>query len=125
MQSLRHARVSELLKREIGTVLRRELSVETSGVISVNQVSVAPDLKSAVVYVGFVGSDIQRKHAFDQLRKHRGRLQSQVAKSLVLKYMPHIKFVSDDSLQRGDRVLQILDELEKISPSDESNSEDR
>lgn len=125
MHSLRHARVSELLKREIGTVLRRELSVTDAGVLSVSQVAVAPDLKSAVVYVGFAGTEAQRKYAFDHLKKHRGRLQTLVSKGLVLKYMPRIKFVSDDSIQRGDRVLQILDELEQISPSDESNPEDR
>jgi ribosome-binding factor A len=40
-----------------------------------------------------------------------------MAKAIVLKYTPTLRFAVDDSLNRGNRVMQILDELEKSAPS--------
>jgi ribosome-binding factor A len=48
-----------------------------------------------------------------KLTEHRSRIQELMAKSIVLKYTPVLKFVVDDSLVRGNRVMQILDELDK------------
>ncbi|HSY19558.1 MAG TPA: hypothetical protein VK815_14550, partial [Candidatus Acidoferrales bacterium] len=56
-------------------------------------------------------------HGLQLLEKNRIRLQGVIGKSVVLKFTPTLKFVMDDSLVRGNRVLQILDELEKNSPS--------
>jgi ribosome-binding factor A len=49
------------------------------------------------------------------LEEHRIRIQGLVAKSIILKYTPTLKFLVDDSIVRGNRVLQIIDELEKES----------
>ena len=125
MQSLRHARVRELLKRQIGEVIRRELPLQEVGLISVNEVGVSNDLHSAVVYVGVVGSPEQRKRAAAVLDQERKRIQGLVARAVVLKYTPHLRFVLDESIERGNRVLQIIDEIEQSSPPDESSPEDR
>lgn len=125
MQSLRHARVRELLKRQIGEVIRRELPMQEAGLITVNEVGVSNDLHSAVVYVGVVGSPEQRKRAASILDQERKRIQGLVARAVVLKYTPHLRFVLDESIERGNRVLQILDEIEQSSPPDESSPEDR
>ena len=124
MQSLRHERVRELLKREIGETIRRELPIGEVGVITVNEVGVSNDLHSAVVYVGVIGTDIQRKRAADLLKKERVRIQGIVGKPVVLRYTPHLKFVLDESVARGNRVLEILEELEQSSSSDEGPSKD-
>jgi ribosome-binding factor A len=124
MQSLRHERVRELLKREIGEVIRRELPISEVGVLSVNEVGVANDLHSAVVFVGVIGSDVQRKRAAEVLKNERARLQMLVGKSVVLRYTPHLKFVLDESVTRGNRVLKIIEDLEQSSPPDEGPSKD-
>ena len=56
MPSLRLQRVRELLKREIGEVIRREFQVSEAGLITVNDVDVSGDLHSAVVFVSILGS---------------------------------------------------------------------
>ena len=118
MSNLRHERVRELLKRAIGEAIRREFNVNDVGVITVNDLDVGGDLRTAVVFISILGSDTQKKHGLQELEKGRIRIQSLVAKSVILKYTPTLKFVVDDSLLRGNRVLQILDELEKASPVD-------
>jgi ribosome-binding factor A len=117
MASLRLERVRELLKREIGEVIRRELPVNEAGVISVNDVDVSGDLHSAIVFISILGSKEQQKHGFEVLVRERKRIQGLVARSVVLKYTPTLKFLMDDSVLRGNRVLDILEELEKTSLS--------
>ncbi len=115
MSNLRQARVRELLKRAIGEAIRREFNVNDVGLISVNDVDSPGDFKTAVVYISILGTADQQKLGLAKLTENRGRIQSVVAKSVVLKYTPTLKFVVDDSLVRGNKVMQILDELERTS----------
>jgi ribosome-binding factor A len=120
MPNLRHERVRELLKREIGEAVRREFHVNEAGLISVNDVDVAGDLKSAVVFVSVFGNATQQKRGIQLLTEHRNRIQALVAKAVVLKYTPTLKFVFDDSIVRGNRVLQIIEDLEKAQGEKET-----
>ncbi|HTV61663.1 MAG TPA: 30S ribosome-binding factor RbfA [Verrucomicrobiae bacterium] len=119
MPNLRHERVRELLKREIGEAIRREFNVSEAGLISVNDVDVAGDLKSATVFISIFGNAAQQKRGIQLLDEHRARIQGLVARSVVLKYTPTLKFVFDDSIVRGNRVLQIIEELEKAGAGQE------
>jgi len=119
MPSLRLQRVRELLKREIGEVIRREFPVSEAGLITVNDVDVAGDLHSAIVFISILGKPDQQKRGLELLTRHRKRVQGLVGRAVVLKYTPTLKFVIDDSVVRGNRVLQIIEELEKTSPQEE------
>ena len=118
MVNLRHERVRELLKREIGEAIRREFLVSEAGLITVNDVDVKGDLKSATVFISILGTPNQQKHGLQLLAEHRVRIQGLVGRAVVLKYTPALKFVFDDSIVRGNRVLQIMGELEKSAPDD-------
>ena len=118
MPSLRLQRVRELLKREIGEVIRREFPVSEAGLITVNDVDVAGDLHSAIVFISILGKADQQKRGLDLLTRHRKRIQGLVGRAVVLKYTPTLKFLIDDSVVRGNRVLQI-EELEKTNPTSE------
>ncbi len=118
MPSLRLQRVRELLKREIGEVLRREFQVSDVGLITVNDVDVAGDLHSAVVFVSILGNAEQQKQGVTLLGRHRKRIQALVGRAVILKYTPRLRFVMDDSIERGNRVLGIIEELEKTLPAD-------
>ena|SRR5271157_2179018 len=110
--SLRLERVRELLKRQIGEVVRRELPVDQVGLINVNDVDVAPNLHNATVFIGVLGGADQKKKAMEALDTHRKRIQGLLARAIVLKYTPQLRFVLDESVERGNRILRILDELE-------------
>ena len=108
-------RVRELLKREIGEAIRREFQVSEAGLVTVNDVDVAGDLHSALVFISILGTPEQQKRGFSLLTRHRKRIQGLVARAVVLKYTPTLKFQMDDSVVRGNRVLQIIEELEKAT----------
>lgn len=106
--SIRQLRVNELLKRELSGIITRELSF-TDALVTINHVDVTPDLKSAHVYVSVLG---RNKDVIPQLEEHRVTLQTQLARHVVLKYTPHLFFHLDDSIERGTRVIEILQEIE-------------
>lgn len=116
MSSHRHERVRELLKRAIGEAIRREIPVGDAGVISVNDVDLSGDLRNARVFISVLGNATQQRAGLALLQQNRGRIQGLVAKEVILKYTPHLRFVVDDSVERGNRVLQLIEELERNSP---------
>ena len=116
MPSLRLQRVRELLRRAIGETIRREFQVSDAGLITVNDVDVTGDLHSAVVFISILGNPEQQKRGFGLLVRHRKRIQSLVARAVVLKYTPSLRFVMDDSVVRGNRVLSIIEDLDRTTP---------
>jgi ribosome-binding factor A len=123
MPTLRHERVRELLKREIGEAIRREFHVNEAGLISVNDVDVAGDLKSAIVFISIFGNAAQQKRGLQLLTDNRVRIQNLVARAVVLKFTPTLKFIFDDSIVRGNKVLQIIEELEQSRSAAEKTEE--
>ncbi len=117
MPTLRLQRVNELLKREIGEAIRREFDVSEAGLITVNDVDVAGDLHSAVGFISIYGNPDQQKRGFSLLTHNRKRIQGLVGRAVVLKYTPVLTFKMDDSVLRGNKVLQIINELEKSPPT--------
>ena len=110
-------RVRELLKREIGEAIRREIPVERAGLITVNDVEVSGDLRNASVFIGILGNSEQQRTGLAMLKQYRVRIQDLIAKAVVLKYTPRLRFVVDDSVVRGNRVLSIIEELERTLPA--------
>ena len=109
-------KVKELLKHEIAECIRREFSIEEVGLLTVNDVGVSSDLRSATVFLGFVGSADQRKRAPAKLAERAKLIQMMVGSAVRLKFTPELRFLIDDSIQEGNRVLAILKELEKSAP---------
>lgn len=123
MSSLRLQRVRELLKRELGEIIRREIPVGDAGLITVNDVTISADLHAATVFIGVLGNAEQKKKALADLEHHRKRIQGLVGKAVILKYTPQLRFLLDESLEQGNRVLKIIDELEHAAPPDETTPE--
>ena len=112
----RQLRVNELLKRELSIIITRELSF-AEALVTINQVDVTPDLKNAHVYVSVLGNGSNKVIA--ELEANRAMLQSELAKHVVLKYTPHLVFHLDDSIERGTRVIKILQEIEQPNEEQE------
>ena len=113
----RQLRVNELVKRELSALITREINFQ-GPLVSINAVDVTPDLKSAHVFVSTLGA-ADGKGVIEKLEVHRAALQAELSKHFVLKYTPHLIFHLDESIKRGARVLEILDDLGKPDGQDE------
>src|SRR4029077_12087899 len=110
-------RVNELLKRELSIIITREVSFD-GALVTLNHVDVTPDLKHAHAYISVLGKESQPA-AMAKLEEHRVILQTALAKSVTLKYTPHLVFHLDDSIERGARVFEILQQIESPSAKKE------
>lgn len=111
-------RINELLKREISTCI--EKNFEFPGVlVTIHAVDTAADLRSAQVFVGVIGSESETQGILKKLNGKRGYIQGIVMKRVTLRCTPLLKFVVDDSIERGVRILNILDDIGEIDLPDE------
>jgi ribosome-binding factor A len=115
-------RVNELLKRELSTIITRDMSFDDV-LVTVNTVDVTPDLRNAHVFVSVLGKG-SHKGVIAKLDDNRVLLQRELMKSVVLKYTPHLVFRLDESIERGARVFKILEEIVPPAGDDEADSED-
>ena len=106
--SRRIDRVNELLKREISAVLQRDFEFDGS-LVTINAVEVAQDRKDARVFVGVLGGRPEK--VIEHLNEQHGFIQSKVMKRVVLKNTPVLRFLGDDSVERGVDIVNLLDEV--------------
>ena len=84
--------------------------------ITVTRVATSPNLRHARVYLSVRGNSDTRQDALRKVSKHRKEFQQIVAENIVLKYNPQLRFAIDESIQQGDRVLEIISELGPLEP---------
>jgi ribosome-binding factor A len=106
----RMLRVNEVVKRELSGIIAREMSFD-GALVSINHVDVTPDLKNAHVFVSVLGTEA-RESVMSKLASHRPALQAELARHVTMKYTPHLIFHLDDSIERGTRVIEIMQEIE-------------
>ena len=106
-------RVNELIQRELGEIINREIPFPDA-LLTIHQVDVTPDLKHAHVYVSFIGNEKASKTSISKLAGARSHLQYLLSKRVILKYTPQIHFKLDESVVRGTRVINIMSELDLL-----------
>lgn len=115
--SQRIARINELLKREISDCVKKNFEFSDI-LVTIHDVATSVDLKTAQVYVGTIGDPERGRDAIRKLNLKRGLIQSIVMKRVVLRNTPVLHFQIDESIERGVRVLNILDEIGEIDLPD-------
>lgn len=108
----RTIRVGELILRQLSESLHSRWRSESVG-ITLTHVDVAPDLRKATVFYSAIGSRKQIAEAGRFLARINRELKALMVKKIVLKNTPALEFVYDYSIERGSRVLDIIEELER------------
>lgn len=109
-------RVGSLFREEISELLRREVKdPRLSGVFSVAEVEVTPDLRYAHIYISIMGSEEEKKGVMSGLESASGFIRRELAHRLQMRRIPELIFVRDDSIEKGSRLLRIIDELSEKS----------
>jgi len=105
-------RVNSLIRREIGQLLQRQVKDPRLGnFIAVTEVSTSLDMKFAKVFVSHIGSEEEKQETLKALASASGYFRRELAKCLKLRSVPALSFQWDDSIERGDHLLQLIDEI--------------
>ena len=108
--SNRTLRVNELILRELSDILHHRYQSE-SVTLTLTEVRVSPDLHDGRVFVSIVGDADEVARKLKWLRARAKELRQELSGRIVLKHMPLLDYVADESVARGTRILQVLDEL--------------
>jgi ribosome-binding factor A len=116
MATGRMRRVDEAVRAVLSDAITKDLKDPRIGFVTVTGVKTSPDLRHARVYVSVLGEEAKREATLDGLRSAHGFLQGQIAHELSLKHTPTLSFEYDESIDRGMRISELLDEV--IEPDD-------
>jgi ribosome-binding factor A len=105
-------RVNQLIRQEISELLQRQVKDPRLGTfVTITEVSTTADLKYAKVFISFLSSDEEKQEALNALAKASGFFRREMAKHLRLRRIPELSFHWDDSIERGDHLLQLIDQI--------------
>ena len=123
----RTERINELLRAEISDLLQRDLKdPRISGLVSITEVDVSPDLRKAKVFVSVLGEEAEQESTMEAFTAAARYLRQQLTKRLTLRRTPELTFLRDDSLERGAHILALLDQAEtnETNETDETDETD-
>ncbi len=105
-------RVNSLIRQEISQLLQRQVKDPRLGnFITVTEVSTPADLKYAKVFVSHIGGEEKKQETLSVLTTASGFLRKELGKCMNLRYTPVLSFQWDDSIERGDHISQLIDEV--------------
>jgi ribosome-binding factor A len=110
MRGGRIRRVNEAMRAVLSDAIATDIKDPRVGFVTVTGVKTSPDLRHARVYVSVLGDDAAREGSLEGLRSAHGFLQRRLASELTLKHTPALTFEYDDTVDRGMRISEILDE---------------
>lgn len=128
--SRRVARVAELIRREVSQMLVSEIKDDRvgTGMVSVTDVDVSGDLQHAKIFVSIYGTAEAKAETMAGLKSATGFVRSELGARIRLRRTPEVIFLEDRSLERGDKVLNLLSRLSQerrdIEPGEEAELEE-
>ena len=123
----RVSRVAEQIKREIGQMLIQDIKDDRvgAGMVSVTDVDVSGDLQHAKIFVSIYGTDEAKAETMAGLKAATGYVRRELGHRVRLRRTPEVIFLEDRSIERGNRVLSLINKISQEHPDqDDAQSED-
>lgn len=107
----RPERVAQRIKFEVSEILRKEIDDPRVGFVTITNVSISKDLKDAKVYVSVLGPDNSKQDSMKGLQSARKFIKGRLGEKIKMRYVPEISFVYDDSIEKANRVWNMMKNL--------------
>lgn len=119
---IRPERVGQMMRREIADILDNRLrDPRLSSMVSITDVEVTQDLSFARVYVSTLETGAERERLLEALKTAAGFVRHELRPRLGLREVPELRFVLDESIERGARVDEILRKIERGEPIEDGD----
>jgi ribosome-binding factor A len=116
--------VASLIKEEVGTLFQRHFRMEEYGLLTVTEVRMSPDLKSAKIYVSVFGDDAQKQKSLTLLEGQKQFVRSSIARAVRLKFVPSIAFFLDDTMDRAIKLENIFKQIHGSEAAPDGSSDE-
>ncbi len=113
--SIKSERVASIIKKNVSEILNTEITNSALGFVTVTDVTLTTDLSLAKIYVTFLDQRKSDRTNLEELNKVKGLIRSKLAKTLSIRKCPDLQFYIDHSLETGNRIEQIINELNSKS----------
>ncbi|MCK8816481.1 30S ribosome-binding factor RbfA [Natroniella sulfidigena] len=107
----RSQRVGELIKQEVSDLLQKEIKDPRIGFVTVTDVEVSGDLRHAKVFVSIL--DGNKEETMEGLQATEGFVRREIGQRIRLRHTPEIIFRYDDSIEKGTRIFEILENIDE------------
>ena len=112
--NLRNERVRKTLIKEIADVLLTEIrDPRISGVVSIVDVEISHDNSFAKVYYSIFGDEEQKTKTVEAMKQNTPKIRYEIGKRVRLRLTPELRFIYDNSFERGSKVSEILDKISR------------
>lgn len=123
--SYRSHRLAQELKHEISAIVAQEVRDPRVGLLTVTEVEVSPDLRYARIFVSVLGSPEEKKQTLDALAGASAYIRRQIGARIRLRHIPELTFAYDESVEQGDRMMRLIDEIKKELPEEVGTMKDK
>ncbi|MGE5581551.1 MAG: 30S ribosome-binding factor RbfA [Bacillota bacterium] len=113
MAEYRTERLRELIKSEFGDILQRALKDPRIGFVSVMDVEVSNDYSHVKVFVSIMGDEETKRLTMEGLESAKGFIRTELGHRIRLRHTPEVHIIADNSIERGTRIFQLLEEVKK------------
>lgn len=123
--SRRVERVASLVKREVSLMLLNEIKDDRvgAGMVSITDVDVSGDLQHAKIFVSIYGTEEAKAETMEGLKSSAPFIRRELGQRIRLRRTPEVVFLEDRSLERGDRMLHLLNQLSQEREEKDNGSE--
>src|SRR5947208_16486332 len=113
MSERRRQRVAEEIQRRSSQFIREELKDPRLGFLTITGVDINSDLTHATIYVSVLGDENEQRQNMQALQRAKGLIKRDLGDWLRIRTVPEIVFKLDTSIERGTRILQLMQGLEQ------------
>lgn len=123
----RISRVAELIKREVSQMLISGIKDDRvgAGLVSVTDVDVSGDLQHAKIFVSIYGTESAKEETMAGLKSATGYVRSELGQRIRLRRTPEVVFTEDLAIERGARVLTLINQLNYARPTEDLTEEEK
>ncbi|MBN1485013.1 MAG: 30S ribosome-binding factor RbfA [Chloroflexia bacterium] len=119
MSSRRSIQLARLIQQELSELLQRTLKDPRLGFVTLTEVRLSPDLRNAQVFFSVLGEEKSVQDSLAALQSATGFLRRELGHRLTMRYIPQLEFVLDRSVERSQRIFDLLRQVREQEPSGE------
>lgn len=119
----RSDRIASQIQREMADLIRTQVRDPELGMVTVSDAEVSRDLAVAKIYVTFLAAPLAPKDCVKRLAEHGPELRRELGKRLRIRVLPEIRFIYDDSIDRGLRMDALLGRVAREKPEEEGSED--